>query len=567
MFNSEFPSYGSIPARRRTIDASPEMAGPEPAIPRLGLLLIGLFLIFPLLGPASAWAGNVAINAPGASAQVTGLTPFSATATSNGLPITTMKVYLDSQNPEIATYNGNGTSSLTVNTVYSIANGSHTLTANAWDSGGTLYQSIVSFTVSSTGVVMNAPGANSQIVSPVPFTATATSNGAVVTTMKVYQDFNSSPVSSFNGNGTSTLTGNATYAMSNGSHILIASAWDTGGQLYQSAVNFTVASTGVVISSPAQNAQVSSPVAFNATATSNGPAITAIKSYLDFNTTPIGTYNGNGTSSLNAQDSYTINSGSHTLIVNAWDTGGQLYQSAVNFSVSSGGGGSIPPANATETANINEMTDWGSCSSASCSGAGGGTQTTTFNVSSPSLDGNSVQFNTAGSADADVLHWNNLPANDSVTHFVLDYNFLVDNVTPIQALEFDFIQGTGTQKFNFSSQCDNSNPSSPVWDTWDEPSTSWTKTNISCANVLNTNNWHHVRLYGEMLNSGSPSAQTHYIWIEVDGTQTAIPDAYAFHNAVSSSWHKLVVQVQEDLNSNPGNGFNEYVDELNLFVW
>src|SRR2546421_7519356 len=118
------------------------------------------------------------------------------------------------------------------------------------------------------------------------------------------------------------IAATATYSAANGGHTLIVNAWETGGQIYQSAVDFTMASTGVVINSPAQNAQVNSPVAFDATATSNGAAITAIKSYLDFNSTPVGTYNGNGTSTLTAQDSYSMGDGAHTLIVNAWDTGG-----------------------------------------------------------------------------------------------------------------------------------------------------------------------------------------------------------------------------------------------------
>jgi|SRR5579864_136723 len=521
-------------------------------------------------GPVSAWGAGVRINAPGASAQITNRTPFSATATSGGLPITAMKVYLDNKNPEIATYNGNNTSTLSVNTTYAIATGPHTLTVNAWDTSDNLYQSVVSFTVSATGVVINAPGESAQVTSPVPFSATATSNGSAITVMKVYLDWNSTPVSTFNGNGVSTLTGSATYSMANGSHTLIVNSWDSSGQIYQSAVDFTVSANGMVISTPGQNAQVTSPVAFDAVVTSNGAAITAVKTYLDFNPTPIGTYNGNGTSTLSVQDNYTIGNGAHTIIANGWDTGGQIYQSAVNFTVGTSSQ-TIPPSNATETSDIDDMTNWGACSSASCSGHSGGSSqslTPTFGVTNPALDSNgSVKFFTSGTADADVLHWNNLPSNDTATHFVLDYNFQVDNTAPIQALEFDFIQGTGTQKFNFSSQCDNSQPSNPVWDTWDEPSTSWTRTSISCANVLNTNNWHHVRLYGEMLNPGSPSAQTHYIWIEVDGVQTTFPDNVAFHTAPSSTWHKLVVQVQQDLNSNPGNGFNEYVDKLNLFVW
>ncbi len=178
-----------------------------------------------------------------------------------------------------------------------------------------------------------------------------------------------------------------------------------------------------------------------------------------------------------------------------------------------------------------------------------------------------MRFHTSGSAYADVLHYIHLPPADGATQFLLDLHFLVDTVAPIEALEFDFIQGTGTQKFNFSLQCDNSIPRRPVWDTWDEPSTRWVRTGITCANVLNADTWHHLRLRGEILGPGTASARTRYLWIEVDGVKDFVPQALATHGAVSSRWHALVVQVQEDLNAHPGNGFSEYVDELDLHAW
>src|SRR5436309_9982476 len=68
------------------------------------VFMAGLLAIWLTTGAASAWASGVTIGAPGGSSQITGRTPFGATATSNGLPITTMKVYLDNANPEIASY-------------------------------------------------------------------------------------------------------------------------------------------------------------------------------------------------------------------------------------------------------------------------------------------------------------------------------------------------------------------------------------------------------------------------------------------------------------------------------
>jgi hypothetical protein len=386
--------------------------------------------------------------------------------------------------------------------------------------------------------------------------------------MKVYLDGNPSEIGNYPGNGTSSFTQNATYAMNVGSHTLTVNAWDTGGTLYQSTVTFTVSTTGTVIAQPTQNETVSSPVSFDATATSNGPNITAMKVYLDFNPTPIGSYTGNGTSSLHVTASYTIANGSHTIIANAWDTSGQIYQSSVNFTVGPPSG-AIPPSSATLTPDIDNMTNWGACSSDACSGHGGGSSaslTPTFGVQSPSLEsGGSVKFEASGTALADILHWNNLPANTNFNKFVMDWYFQVDNIAPVQALEFDFQPGSTTQQFNFSFQCDNSNPSNPVWDTWDEPTVKWTSTGISCATVMNVNNWHHIRLYGEILNRGLSSAQTHYIWVEVDGVQHNIT-TNAFHNAVSKSWNKLGVTAQQDINGTGGT-YHVYVDKLNLYVW
>jgi hypothetical protein len=77
--------------------------------------MISLFIFCLFAGTRSAWA-DVTIGTPGSSAQVVSPVPFSATATSNsGLPITTMKVYLDGNPSEIGKYTGNGTSSFTQN--------------------------------------------------------------------------------------------------------------------------------------------------------------------------------------------------------------------------------------------------------------------------------------------------------------------------------------------------------------------------------------------------------------------------------------------------------------------
>jgi len=273
---------------------------------------------------------GMAISTPPAGAQVLSPVPFSATVTSGGLNVTAMKVYIDSN--EQATYSGNNTPSLKVDTTYPVSAAFHTLVANAWDSSGNLYQSATNFTgLGTSGVAVNTPAPGAQVVSPLALNATATSTGAPITAIKVYID--NQEVSTFNGNGTSSLTANTFYPVAAGAHTLAANAWDTTGNLYQTKSSFTsVGSSGISITAPGADTQVKSPVPFSASATSTtGLPITAIKVYLG--TQLLGTYNGNGTSSLSVNTFYSIAAGSQTLTANAWDTAGTLYQTKVTFTI------------------------------------------------------------------------------------------------------------------------------------------------------------------------------------------------------------------------------------------
>ncbi len=531
------------------------------------LLTATLLAIWLTTGAVSAWASGVTIGAPGASSQITGRTPFSATATSNGLPITAMKVYLDNANPEIASYNGNGTSTLTVNTTYSIANGNHSLTVNAWDTGGTLYQSIVSFTVSSTGVVINAPGESAQVTNLVPFAATATSNGLAVTSMKVYLDFNSTPIGSYDGNGTSSLAVNATYSVANGGHTLIVNAWDTGGQIYQSAVDFTMASTGVVINSPAQNAQVSSPVAFNATATSNGAAITAMKSYLDFNNTPVGTYNGNGTSTLNAQDSYSMNDGAHTLIVNAWDTGGQIYQSAVNFNSGSSSGFINIPSNATTLNNLDDATNWTDCNCGGTSGAAA--QHSDGTVSNPSTDGQSRDFfilnsSSPTSAINSWLWFSSFTNITTATNWVFDYYVSVDHPENATAIEFDGNQNGAGGNFVFGTECNyGANPSrNTVWRFWDN--SHWNTTTLACP-LTSSGHWYHVQMHFVVNSSTQYTVQEIKVTDVTTNTVVTNTNLGLTLSGTGSVDHGHSIDVQLDGKNNLS--FNVYYDQITVSRW
>jgi hypothetical protein len=171
-----------------------------------------------------------------------------------------------------------------------------------------------------------APGAT--VPSPVVIGASGTGGTLPIVAMKAYID--GSQVAS-----TGTNTMNASVARAAGNHQLAVNAWDVNGAVHQTIVNFTVGSTtacskpssaGVHICTPAAGSTVSSPVAISAAANGGSASISAMKAYIDGHLVASST---SGTLTGSAAEA----TGSHKLVVNAWNTAGTLFQSTANFSV------------------------------------------------------------------------------------------------------------------------------------------------------------------------------------------------------------------------------------------
>lgn len=237
------------------------------------------------------------------------------------------------------------TSSSSVDTNLTMTPGTHTITVNAWNSGGQVFKSAVTVTVGGTGggactpsstaatpsVTICSPTDGSTVSSPVHVTA-ATKSATTVVAMKVYD--NGTQVFS-----TSASSVDTNLPMTAGTHKITVNAWNSGGQVFVSAVTVTVGGGGggactpsstaptpsVTICSPANGASVTSPVNVTA-ATKSATQVTAMKVY------------DNGvqvfaTSSSSVNTNLTMTAGSHTITVNAWNTGGQVFKSAVNITV------------------------------------------------------------------------------------------------------------------------------------------------------------------------------------------------------------------------------------------
>jgi hypothetical protein len=334
-----------------------------------------------------------------------------------------------------------------------------------------------------------------------------------------------------------------------------------GGMLISMLPAFAVT---VNVSNPIPYSTVTSPVTVNATATST-KIITGWHIYVDGKDSY-----GGAMATASISPSLTLATGTHTLMVRAWDSTGAYGTNTFQVTVSTStppppttNNGPVAPSTAKVFSKIEEMSGWGACASASCSGNDGGVYWTAQFQTTPSLDGSSTEFYTGGAAYRDVLHWKNLGTNLGTTKFIYDLWFYIDNPTAVGALEFDYIQVVNGKKYNFSSQCDYYYGS--VWDVWDGVNKKWVHTNLPCPNKFTAKTWHHYKLYGELLLS---TGQTHYLNMWADGVDSIPNSTYAYQKAESTKWsNHYTVQIQQDLSKTPGSGLIEWVDKVTLYAW
>jgi len=203
----------------------------HPSVLRTMLMLMGEETTFPAKAQAAPAMSDFFVNSAGVSI----VAPTSSTVMCPSVrlaanafspnPITAMKIYVDS----VERYSGGTTS---IDTTMSLANGSHSVTFQAWDSNGAVYKSSTKVNVTTSGVTILAPTASTVTGSPVHLAASATAPNTI-TAMKIYVD-GVNKVSS----GSGSISGDIT--MSAGSHNLSFQAWDSKGVLYKTTKTITV---------------------------------------------------------------------------------------------------------------------------------------------------------------------------------------------------------------------------------------------------------------------------------------------------------------------------------------
>jgi hypothetical protein len=257
----------------------------------------------------------VTMTSPANGATVT--SPVQVTASANppsGATVTSMEIDVDGT----AVFT---TTASSVDQSITMTNGSHLVTVKATDSQGDTCSQTSSINVGVQGVTVSvtSPAAGATVTSPATVTASASSTHPI-TGWHIYVD----NVDSFSAGAVNSIS--ASIPLAAGTHTIVTRAWDSTGAFGDDTREVTAtAGVTVTITAPTSTS-VSSPVTIAANATSPN-TITGWHIYVD----DADVFTGGQVSSISA--SLAMTTGSHTVIVRAWDSSGAFGDQTLTLNV------------------------------------------------------------------------------------------------------------------------------------------------------------------------------------------------------------------------------------------
>ena len=257
----------------------------------------------------TAQAAAVQVHSPNADAVVASPVAINAVGTAES-GIRSMHAYVDGAQQ----YQVSG-SALNIN--LAIAAGEHTLTIEARTQDGAIVRRSVRLTVAKPTIKVKTPAPNASVYSPVAVSVT-TENPHSFEDIQVFLD----QKVRYQITGTGI---NAPVPMPIGKHYLTVWGRDSAGAVYSKSFPINVLPVKVVVSAPAANAHVNSPVHVHASVPSDSTVFT-IQLYVD----DALKYQKNS----KAIDTYLpMRSGKHHIVAQAWDNGGGIWKTGVYVNV------------------------------------------------------------------------------------------------------------------------------------------------------------------------------------------------------------------------------------------
>lgn len=355
---------------------------------------------------------------------------------------------------------------------------------------------------------------------------------------------------------------NVTIPLTVGKHNTVVQEWDYCGGSTDTPIAVTVTTqSGVFVTSPAANSTVTLLTNYVATATSTcSKGVGSMGIYVN----NILVYVVQG-AELNTP--LNLSPGVQHTVVEEWDKCGGSTYATVNVTAAGTG---------TKLDNLQADGGWDSWGQlppayVDCSPCSGLKWSMAHGIKSPSLSGNSTQFNTSGTTPYGVVLWYNpvfgqfstqgLPDEDhtlvsSLHNFTYDTDLYVTNATVTQVLEFDvamYMDGTG---MFFGTQCNHLGGGE--WDVLDNVTQQWASAGVPCSLV---NGWNHLTLQFQRKSGNTLLYQS----ITMNGVTYNINKAYAPFE-VPTSWYGVTVNYQMDANYKQSAN-TTYLDNLSLTYW
>ena len=416
--------------------------------------------------------------------------------------------------------------------------------------------------VAFAGVTVDTPTNGVSVSGSVHYEASATSSCSKgVASMGIYT---APGVLAYVVNGASL---NTSLSLSPAKYDTVVEEWDNCGGASTMPITITVSgdgSSGVSVSSPANNSTVSSPVNFKATAsTSCSKGVSAMGVYT---ASGILAYVVNGDS---MNHDLGLRPGKYNTVVEEWDACGGASTTPVTITVGSGGGANGGKS-FTNLQRSNGWSDYGQraptfvdCSPSPCDNI---VFSMTQGVKSPSMSGSATEMYLGGNeAYGDGL-WNNhligdgssqgLPDSShtlvpSLHNFTYDVYFWGSNLGAAQAVEFDMNQFFGNLGFIWGHECRIAGGNE--WDIWDNRNQRWVPTGVSCYPA--SSSWNHLTIQVQRTSDNKLLYQS----ITLNG-KTAHLNQY-YDPGTSPGWNGVTINYQEDGNYQQA-PYSIYLDQL-----
>ena len=263
----------------------------------------------------------------------------------------------------------------------------------------------------------------------------------------------------------------------------------------------------------------------------------------------------------------TLSTGTHNILVRAWDSSGATGTKTFTLKVSSSAGSTttgvpVAPSGAKVIYNIEDRSGWGHCSDCAANPNDPTPPIASWSFhqwqSTPAKSGSSTKMSISGSTPySNALHWVKFGNQDQYKNFIWEF-WVYGNDASLSAqnLEFDLFQAVNGRKFMFGSQC---NYSKGIWQAWNY-SNKWVDLPKIPCHKFKPGVWTRVIWYMKR----TWDNKMHYVSLTVGDTTYQV-NSYQPTNM--STWNStLGVQFQQDMNKYAVD-YSIWVDKVKLSMW